>query len=158
MAKAITTFLSDLLDVALGPFVDDRYQRRCAEESDDDVEEADPSQTLRDAVGFLEDVGVAVEEGEEDDVDYCEVERQKDDDRLSYGQEDGAVQGTSESNVECLLADLDRCSVSVVSGDGAQVLCFPFEQGLWICFRLEKDDSTKYKARDDESDPLGPSP
>lgn len=81
----------DLPEIALGPAVNERHDGRSAEQTKNDASEADTRQALRDAVCILEDVGVAVQKREEDDVNDREVEGKNHDDRLSGSQNEWAV-------------------------------------------------------------------
>lgn len=118
--------LLDGAQLALRSARDVGHQGGGAEQTDCDAEEAEARDALGGVVDVLEDVGVAVEEGEEDDVDDGEVEGDEHYDWFRGGEEEGAVEGAAEAGDEGFLADFDFGAVALVAGVGAQVGRFPF--------------------------------
>ena len=83
----------DLGEVALGPDVDGRDEGRGTAEADAYADEAKAGDALGETVRLREDKGVAVEEGEEDDVDNCEVKGKEHNDRFTERKEEGPIKG-----------------------------------------------------------------
>lgn len=74
-----------------------------------------------------EDVRVAVEKGEEDDVDYREVQRYQQNDGLSGREQKGSIQCASEPAEEGLLTHFEWGDVALVAGLLAEVFGAPRE-------------------------------
>lgn len=91
-------------------------------------------------MSFFEDVGIAVEECKEHDVDYRQIKRKQHDYRLASGHNEWSVKCSPDPSKEGFLPDLEWASESVISSDVAHMFGLPFEQdgrkGLW----LEKHD------------------
>jgi len=59
---------------------------------------------------------------------------------------------------ERFLSNLYFGAVSVVACQLSKMFRLPFEQDRRVGFRLKKYDKAEHKTRDDEGDPLNPSP
>ena len=116
----------DAGEVLARPDVDERHEEGGAAEAEGDTEEGEAGQTLGEAVGFGEDKGVPVQEGEEHDVDDGEVEGEEYDDGFADRQQKGAVQGLADAGEEGFLTDLDFGAVARFRGELAEMGSFPF--------------------------------
>ena len=54
--------------------MDQGNQGSCSKQSDNDSKEAETGESLRNAIGVLIDECEPFKEGEQDNVDYCQVE------------------------------------------------------------------------------------
>ena len=122
------------------PLPDQRDDGQAQGQPHDDAEEAQPREALGDAVGVGEDEGVAVQEGEEDDVDDGDVEGEYQDDGLAEEDQEGPVEGAPHFLGEGFFLDLLGPDVPRVAGDGAELLRFVLEQDGRVGLRDGEDD------------------
>lgn len=148
----------DSLQIPLRPYIDDWDKEAGAAETETDADEGESSKALGETVYVREDEGVTIEKGEENDVDDGQVERHKHDNGLASSEHERTIESVPETTVKCFFTDLNFGFVAVVASEIPQMVGLPFQQDWRISFRLEKNHKRKHYPRNDESDPLGPSP
>lgn len=108
-----------LLHLPCREVADQKHQRCSEEEAGRDAQETEALDAGADVVDLAEDEVVAVEEGEEDDVDDGHVEGDEHDYGLGKSEQEGSVAGAAQARQEGVEPDFDLCSVAVVFCEGA---------------------------------------
>jgi hypothetical protein len=105
-----------------------------------------------------EDELEARQEGEEDDVDDCQVEGEEGDDGLEDEQLERAVEIVQEPVDEPGVLDFKAGFVVVVAGDAAQLRGLPFEKDGRVGLGKEEEEQDQDEAGPDQRDPFTPAP
>lgn len=123
--QAISAFLLDGGEVALGPGMDEGHEETGEAEAEADAEEGEAGDALREAVRLGENEGVAVQEGEEDDVYDGQVQCDEHDDGFAEGEDERAVERMREAVQEGFVPNFHFCAIAVVGSEVSEVVGFP---------------------------------
>ena len=99
----------------LDPLVDERDQTGGKAQADADSKEGETSQALGEAEGAGKDERVAVQEGEEHNIDHCEIESNENDDRFAECEDERSIKCMEQALEEADLSDLNLGFVPVVT-------------------------------------------
>ena len=129
----------------------------CTQYADIHRDKDDIRKTLRDAVGFLEDARISIEEDEEHRPDDAEIDTDCDDNRFR-AKDEWSRQRMGDTVPEGDFRQFRRCSVSVVRSDVPQLLGFPCLDDGRMSLRKEQRSHDENQTAHDECGPVNPSP
>ena len=124
----------DLRQVTLNSKVDVREYSSSNTKSNGNAEEGESSSPFVEPVSLAEDVGVAIEEGEKNDVYNSHIQSEQKHNRLPDSQQKWPVQRVEESLCEWIGPNFNLRDVSIIAGHPSEMTTFPFEQDWSIDF------------------------